>query len=799
MKGSIRRTVAAGLTLALAVSAASGVSSCKIGGSRQRDVQVITEDMPWYDSVSVMVDEDIDPVAYQSIETEIIGVADEKIVAFINAIGYQDPEDIEVNYDAFLRLYSLDGTLAEDIDMKEKLTGITDEDGSDMQLSFSYSINPQIRDGKLYVNAYSTKLARSVELCYDMQAGEFISWDIGESWYYLDHASIEGYTVDMRMGYGSEFYIDVRSPDGTKVSLNVAEEVPEVGAMMGFGAMVYLGEGRLLVNTYKMDLSETPIMLDIYDGTLTSLTGDNTYDWVLGLNLGRISYVEGLGNVVLDSYGMLKIDLDTHETERVFMYNDCNINRVDIRNMSLLYSDGDRMVFSGMAYRFNFRAMASGTPNQGFIILSKADTNPNAGKTILTAANLDVLSYATAEAIRLFNETSEDSFITIDLRYTPEAFEDQIAVDAETSIDEYERQANAAMMTALSIDLLAGDGPDIIFGAIRNTRLNTPDLLMDLKDCIDREECFTNVIDAAMTGDALYQVPLSFSIDGILTSRSNAPSGSAGFTWDQYSDFIHGPCNGDEPTCYGQLDFMNLCLQQMSDTFIVDGRYEFDNDAFRHLAEFTNENIFPQSETDTSLGIAYMSSTKSTEKYITVCTADQLINTVKGPIDDLCIMGLPSDDGRGPLANVFDSVAVSAVASNPDACLQFVRMLTGQASQEAYARYNGFSINRSTFTEASYETVNNVNYRYDNYYSLYFTEATMREWGVPAQRIDADPFVDTLVSYVDSISGIGYMDAPVQLIVSEEIQAYFAGQQTLDEVIVLIDDRVSTYVNERAD
>ena len=70
--------------------------------------------------------------------------------------------------------------------------------------------------------------------------------------------------------------------------------------------------------------------------------------------------------------------------------------------------------------------------------------------------------------------------------------------------------------------------------------------------------------------------------------------------------------------------------------------------------------------------------------------------------------------------------------------------------------------------------------------------------GLPAENIDPDAFTSTLESYADSVSGIGFMDAPVQVIVSEEIQAYFAGQKSLDEVIGIIDDRVATYVNERA-
>ena len=42
-----------------------------------------------------------------------------------------------------------------------------------------------------------------------------------------------------------------------------------------------------------------------------------------------------------------------------------------------------------------------------------------------------------------------------------------------------------------------------------------------------------------------------------------------------------------------------------------------------------------------------------------------------------------------------------------------------------------------------------------------------------------------------------HTDSAIMLIVREEIQAYFAGQKTLDEVLEIINNRVATFVNER--
>ena len=51
-----------------------------------------------------------------------------------------------------------------------------------------------------------------------------------------------------------------------------------------------------------------------------------------------------------------------------------------------------------------------------------------------------------------------------------------------------------------------------------------------------------------------------------------------------------------------------------------------------------------------------------------------------------------------------------------------------------------------------------------------------------------------MIGYCDSILT---SDPALDMIVKEEIPAYFAGQKSLDEVIKIINDRAKTYLNER--
>ena len=41
------------------------------------------------------------------------------------------------------------------------------------------------------------------------------------------------------------------------------------------------------------------------------------------------------------------------------------------------------------------------------------------------------------------------------------------------------------------------------------------------------------------------------------------------------------------------------------------------------------------------------------------------------------------------------------------------------------------------------------------------------------------------------------MDTAIEIIIREEIQAYFCGDKTIDEVMGIIQNRVDLYLNER--
>ena len=812
MERKIRRVLVSGLILAILFSSQALLASCgKKGPAEGQPIKEITADMPWYDTKTVSLDGDFDKRNYYTFFSEIGGVLDG--IVYVNICGYRvldqhDEESWGRGADNILRCYDLEGNLIDEIDLLDKLDDFCVErlNAGEEDIGGLYTDEGiTLRDGKIIVHGFASGCSGDIDYIFDPVQKKFVSlemtYDNSPSQRLTDYyASFEGYTVRPEIIYGTGITLDIESPDGNISAVDVASELPELGIVNGMQNYIYTGDGKVVVTVFNESYQYVRFMLDLRSGTVSSLADDRSFDWLDDHNIPSIRYYDGIGNVFTDADGVYVLNMDTHEQEKIVSFDDCNVNRYDIWNLPLIYMDEDSMVFGGGVFRGAADYYFVSDMEKELVILRRCDTNPNAGKTVLNAAVADGnITYTVAEAVRLFNERSEDAIIMFDPRYDGDDIFGQIDNPDDMSNEEYERRASAAIITALSIDLMAGEGPDIIFGGVENTGFDSPDLLMDLSSQIRRDECFDNIIDDAMTGDVLYQLPLSFSLEGILAPERYRPSGGCGFTFDEYREFVSGACNGSEPTGMDRLDFMNKCLQHMSDLFITDGTYSYDNEAFRNTAAFVSAN-FPE-EVNGENEYAFLGNERDLPQcqYIRIRTADTLLECTRSPMDGYCLLGLPSQDGRGPMVNVIDSVAVSAATSAPDECLEFVRMLTTDEFQAVFAANSGLPINRAAFEQETSRIVGEANYKFENYYSLYYTENEMYyNCRICPELLDEGAYISKMEEFIDSVSGIGFMDAPVQIIVSEEIQAYFAGQKSLDEVIGIIDDRVATYVNERA-
>ena len=383
----------------------------------------------------------------------------------------------------------------------------------------------------------------------------------------------------------SSYVLNISDSTGLVNTVDLSTKLPDenIFAIQGILGIV---DNTLLIMYYSSAAGgQSYLTLDIRSGDAEK-DENGDYSWLNNLNIFNSSYFSGIGNVVLNDEGIQVLDFDNSTLSEIFSFDNCNVNRNDVSYLKLMSYTEDEIVLVGISYS-GYSLSTNEIVNPQIIVLTKADSNPNAGKTVLTAATVGYIDYAMSEAVCRFNETNADYFIKFENKYKVEKHVDELDYDDSEEYRKAYDEASIELSNQLTVDLMAGEGPDIIFDTSSLSQLNNDDYLLDISDRISTDGLFVNVLDAAKTGDKLYQIPLTFGVTGLAVLNENVDAGQTGFTFEQYADFVSTVCNGTDPLAMDQTEFFIMCMEAMADKFVTEeGNIDYDNEAFRALAEF---------------------------------------------------------------------------------------------------------------------------------------------------------------------------------------------------------------------
>ena len=625
---------------------------------------------------------------------------------------------------------------------------------------------------------------------------ELLSEGSSEGTTIVNGYSIEKFWIYDWEGDGDPSYMfRITAPDNTSTIMDLRDEMSDM-AIYDIPTFIAIDEDKVIFPMSIQGESEDKYgILDL--GAMTDEEYTEDMDW-LTEDLWSLTYIDGIGNVVMSDDGLTLLDFDSKSETLLFDYNWCNINRYDIQSLRVISYSEDEVVLAGSVWRGGY--MYSGNANDDemqIITLTKADSNPNSGKTVLVASTTGYLSYTMCEAVCKYNEDSSDYFITIDNSYSMENFMDYSNIEDDEQFDTDMLAASSELTDQLAIDLMAGEGPDIILDATSFYQLNNEDYLLDLSDRIPAEGYFNNVFEASKIDDKLYQIPLTFAMNGIITRECYVDDDQTGFTFDQYAEFVDEVCNGTDPMYMStQLGFFVECFTAMNDQFISNGKVDYDNDAFRALAEFVRDNVTDAPEEDMDIyssGVMYTEEEERPAEYYTYASFKAMIDSF-AKYDDTTILGIPSYDGRGPLITVDSSVAISAQTQEADACWAFVELLLSEDFQTMYGESDYCTpVNVNAFVNTGHAAIDDYN-TYVQEQLRWATPEDIQMWGL--YELDYS-CIDKFQDLIESCSQVASQDSAVVTIVREEMPAYFSGQKDIEDVISIMEDRVQTFLDER--
>lgn len=751
-----------------------GLTSCSMNNGVLSKVRTVQKDSEWWnDTVTVVTPDDISAaVNVNDFDMMSRYYAPDENSIILGFVVYSNDKDKTFSQNLLMR-YSYDGTLLGQIKLEDYF-GNNDQ---------SYYAETVFKTGEKYcavISQYLEKESKTVRQGYELDfekgtlknpfsldvpddgtmfssVNEIVS--VGDKLVYLAHSSdLYGkgtYRICVNDNGNLRSFVPKFDPD---VSLDYIHNLMDVDGTPVFIAEVSVnGRSRQLyctfdVNTFEMKTVETDLDVDVAE------------------------YVPGKGLFNCDDKKIYKLDPESGKSSLVMDLKNSFITGQFDSEERIVFASDDKVVF------FAEKQSAAGGYSTSYVVsLTKADENPNAGKKILTLANLDWMSEQEWTAVNEFNRNQGKYFVEVSEKYYESAMEVWHKENLEYNrslIISYESNAVDLLMA----DIREGTGPDLVIYGKDSAQLNNTKYLIDLSDRINSDKNINSggYMDFILQPNGIdgkhYRLDYSFTVDGFMTMNSFIDEGAAGLTFEQYDKLIKEHNNGRSVLTDNDLSLLELLVKRSECiTYGNDGRFSIDNENFRKIADYI-KSVPDEMEYDNVLG----GPGKNTE-VLQNLFGEWFMRDYGRNYKQYKIIGIPSPDGHAETING-TGIGITSCCPLQDGAWEFVLKMMSPEIQ--ILDEIGNPVLKSTFRTAleNYIVCNNKRMIGRNDPTGFVMSKDMVGWYMD-QVSDAITVPDT--------------DSAVIVIMNEEMPAYFEGQKSLDDVIGIIENRVNLMLKER--
>lgn len=343
--------------------------------------------------------------------------------------------------------------------------------------------------------------------------------------------------------------------------------------------------------------------------------------------------------------------------------------------------------------------------------------------------------------------------------------------------------------TAVMTQMMSGEGPDILFVSPEDMEmLYAKGLIADLREYISDEtlkKVISGVVGLGSRNGTLLGIAPDISADSLMV-QEDVWNGESWTIEDIISLIEQGKLSGrvtDGEGLYSSIAALRIILKYIiDDSFVIDWEnYEshFDDERFIKLIKCLGKNDYEnpdgsKEQLDGSImqvSLHYMSNVYN---YL-----GQRGN------EGWHYVGFPSENGCGNYLWADGMVVVNAATASKEAVSAYLECLLSKEVQDTVNTVgwnDKLPILPLSLEDIYYEDYDNMGATYHNYVVVEFADGST---SVHESRDFLEKCVPAPKRY-----------DVVQDIIWEEIQSYYSGDKTADEVAVLIDDRVQLYLDE---
>jgi hypothetical protein len=530
-------------------------------------------------------------------------------------------------------------------------------------------------------------------------------------------------------------------------------------------------------------------LVDLETGKISALDEMEYID----IPLRNLTYCNGRLVTVTDG-GVYSIDLDAGTCEMILSFNCSVCNRFLVNNSELKYADEERLLFS-----YSSRYVGANQIPFALCTFTKTSEYPAAGKNILTVASTEDLDYSISEAIMRFNQASDTSYMLFDNRYKANNEIDYENTDNTDRAMLSGLNSYASVSDRLTMDILAGEGPDILITNGGNEQLSNKECFIDLsgylqnESGINEEDYFMNAIEASKYNGALYQLPIGFYVDCLLASGDDV-GGRNGLTFEEYGSVVQKVCNGADPLYDHQLTFSRTevatrLFANMSEKFIKDGKVDVNCSEFNEILDYCRvlpaKGFYEGKDVDSE-----WEDLMAAQENMRVRPAEIFgfyeFEAFSMNFNDPVICGYPSVDGRTAAVGSDIAVSISSHTEDADSCKQFLCILLSEDIQKTLIM--NIPVNKKCAKDIALMEIAEYNKNVANSEGVRFAKT-----GKAIDTALADRYIEQLSTATTS----SFVYHSISIIIYEEVPAYFEGQKSFEDVAYLINDRAQKVLDER--
>ena len=513
----------------------------------------------------------------------------------------------------------------------------------------------------------------------------------------------------------------------------------------------------------------------------------------INIPLRNLTYCNGNLVSVTDG-GVYTIDTDAGTCKMTLSFNCSNCNRYLANNSELKYADENKLLFGYTSNSLNFSKQ-----RYSICTFTKTEDYPAAGKNILTVASTEDLDYSISKAIMQFNSTSDTSFMVFDTRYKANSVIDYSNADSTDRAALNSLSTYANVSDRLAMDIMAGEGPDILITNGANEQLSRSEYFIDLMDYLRNEsgisesDYFMNAVNAMKFNGSLYQFPIGFYVDGFMAS-GDCFGNKNGLTFEEYKAMVKTVCNGSDPVYDHQLSFSRTevatkLFANTNEMYIKDGKINVNNDSFKAILDYCKDlpvkGYFEGKDIDAEFEDLMVGRENMTVQPVVVYSFyDYEAMAMKR--ENTMICGYPSVDGRTATVGSELAVSISAHSYDLSSCKKFLSILLSEDIQNSIDR--SIPINKNCAKNLALAEIEANNKSVD--------KNADNPWAGKGKKLDVS-MADSYIEQLSTATTSSFVYHNISLIIYEEIPAYFEGQKSFEEVAATINDRAQKVLDER--